>query len=85
MENAINDSRDVKSSDALFAREHGYEVHHDIGGWYVVSPHEWRDEGGYDRQGRSLGFNGRKHFADCRDAWALAYKRATKKHYRIHA
>jgi hypothetical protein len=74
---AINNSRGVFFGfEALFAREYGYDVHHDIAGWYVVGPHEWHDEAGFGRDGESLGFDGRKHFADCIEAWALAYRRA---------
>lgn len=80
----VNDSRSVKTHEALFAREHGYEVHHDLGGWYVVGPTEKRDEHGYIN-GRSLGSDHRPHFADCLEAWALAYKRAVRKHNRMMA
>lgn len=74
-------STDCKTADALFAQEQGYEVHHDMTGWYVVKPHEWRDGNGCDRHGRSLGWNGRRHFADCEDAWTRAAEmaRAPKK------
>jgi hypothetical protein len=72
-------STDIQTKEARIAQEHGYEVHHDIGGWYIVGPREWRDESGCDRKGRSLGSNSRRHFADCEDAWIVAYWRATNK------
>lgn len=44
-------STDCVTPDALSAREHGYEVHQDNRGWYVVKPHEWRDERGRNKRG----------------------------------
>jgi hypothetical protein len=50
----------------------GFEVHHDLRGWYVVAPDEERDEGGFGPDGVSLGFDGRAHFEDEDEAWEHA-------------
>lgn len=42
----------------------GLEIHHDMLGWYIVDVEvEWWDEGGFDAEGISLGFDGRQHYA----------------------
>jgi hypothetical protein len=52
----------------LDARPEGYEVHHDIGGYFIVGPgEEDPDEAGY-----SLGFDGRPHFETEEEAWTAA-------------
>lgn len=43
----------------------GWDVHHDLHGWYVVAPGEDDPD-----DGPALGFDGRPHYADQADAWA---------------
>lgn len=64
-------SGDCKTAAAKFARSRGYDVHHDIHGWYVIAPDEDEPASGY-----SLGFDGRAHFASCVDAWDQAQHEA---------
>lgn len=71
-------STDVQTPRAIFAREWGYEVHHDHMGWYVVGPNEQRDEQGFNKAGYSLGFDGRKHYIECDEAWIHAYALARR-------
>lgn len=71
-------STDCQTPRAIFAQQHGYEVHHDYMGWYVVGPSEQRDEQGFNKAGHSLGFDGRKHYIECGEAWIHAYKLARR-------
>lgn len=67
MPDDVQNSDEVQSIYAIHARAHGYNVHHDIDGWYVICPGECEPESGY-----SLGFDGRRHYPICRDAWVYA-------------
>lgn len=58
-------------SNQKYAEKHGYEVHHDLNGFYVVSPLEHHVDG-FDKEGKSLGFDGRPHYADEKEAWVTA-------------
>lgn len=49
------------------ARDAGYDVHHDMLGWFVVAPGEDDPADGY-----SLGFDGRDHFSGLGYAWLAA-------------
>lgn len=75
----VANSHDIKTHEATISQNYGYDVHHDIYGWYVVGPHEYRDESGFNERGQSLSADHRKHFERCADAWAAAYKRAKYK------
>lgn len=55
-----------------------YRVHHDMLGWYIVAPRDREPE-----DGRSLGFDGRRHFASEAEAWAEAEKRAQRAARRV--
>lgn len=62
---------EVTERDAIDVTEtHGYRVHHDMHGWYVVAPREREPA-----DGRSLGFDGRAHYASEEDAWVAVAKR----------
>jgi hypothetical protein len=69
-------ARDLRNSalchtpSAKRAKKRGYDVHHDILGWYVVAPGEEESADGY-----SLGFDGREHFDRCHEAWRAADER----------
>lgn len=67
-------STKIRTSAAQFARAHGYAIHHDIAGWYVIAPYEREPATGY-----SLGFDGRKHFDLCADAWRRAQTLAERR------
>ena len=56
-------------------RPEGYRVHHDIDGWYVVTPDEDEPEDGY-----SLGFDGRAHYQTEDEAWHAASEEAAQCH-----
>lgn len=53
------------------AEADGYDVHHDMHGWFVVEPGEDDPADGY-----SIGFDGRDHFASEADAWCRAAQMA---------
>jgi len=68
----LSTTDDCVTPNAIYAREHGYEVHHDHFGWYVIRPHEVR-EGDRNKRGVCLGSTrGREHFAHLEDAWRWA-------------
>ena len=70
----IDNSDQVQTEAAVFARHYGYNVHHDIGGWYVIGPTEREPA-----SGSSLGFDGRRHYHDCTEAWLHAQKLAIRR------
>lgn len=69
----VQNSDEVQTDAARYARGVGYNVHHDLFGWYVIGPNEKEPA-----SGRSLGFDGRRHFEDCADAWLWAQKLALR-------
>lgn len=70
----VNNSSEVQTEAAVLARHHGYNAHHDSWGWYVIGPNEREPA-----SGRSLGFDCRRHYADCAEAWLYAQKLAIRR------
>lgn len=70
----VSNSDEVRTDAARAARASGYNIHHDIGGWYVIGPSEREPA-----SGASLGFDGRRHFAVCAEAWLHAQKLALRR------
>ena len=64
-------STDIKTPSAKLAQHHGYRLHHDYHGWYVVAPDEDEPE-----NGSSLGFDGRVHYLDPYEGWRVAARLA---------
>lgn len=65
-------------SNKEYATRKGYEVHHDIGGWYVVAPREQHVDGFDPKTGANLGFDGRQKFPVEDKAWEVAAIRAKR-------
>lgn len=69
----VDNSEEIQTEAAVFARHHRYGVHHDLYGWYVIGPNEREPA-----SGRSLGFDGRRHYDECTEAWLHAQKLAAR-------
>ncbi len=63
---------DRSSRHWIEAERKGYSVHHDMLGWFIVEPGEYDPPNGI-----SIGFDGRPHYREIKDAWKAALAKLT--------